>query len=373
MMTKVLFVTWDGGGNLPPALSIAEELVARGDTVLFLGHESQRAAVERAGLAFTPYRHARSWSVVDPRSGPTAALAYAGVFTDRGMGTDVVKVFQQAAADRLVIDGLLIGAMKGATDAGIPYTVLVHTLRSVMTRTLEGGPLGMIMKLRGLSPRRQYRVAEKELVTALPVLDAAVPDTPASALYTGPILPEVQADRPVRTPSAPPVILVSLSTTYIAGQQKVLQSVLDATSHLPVRVVVTTGPAVDPSALSPSANATVQQFVPHGEIMPSASLVIGHGGHGTTMLALAHGVPLLVLPMAPTFDQPAIGRAVADHGAGLTLRKTAGVERIQAAVEEVLRNPRYRTAAEDLGKQIRAHRGAALAADALQARSGAVR
>jgi hypothetical protein len=33
-----LFVTVDGGGNLPPALGIAGEIVRRGGTARFLGH-----------------------------------------------------------------------------------------------------------------------------------------------------------------------------------------------------------------------------------------------------------------------------------------------------------------------------------------------
>ena len=45
----------------------------------------------------------------------------------------------------------------------------------------------------------------------------------------------------------------------------------------------------------------------HDEIMPSASLVVGHGGHSTTRRALAHGVPLLIVPIHRILDQPMIG------------------------------------------------------------------
>jgi len=31
--------------------------------------------------------------------------------------------------------------------------------------------------------------------------------------------------------------------------------------------------------------------------MPEVSLVVGHGGHGTTMQALAHDLPVLLMPM----------------------------------------------------------------------------
>ncbi len=58
-MANILFVTWDGGGNLPPALGIAAELRDRGEQVRFLGHQQQREAIESAGLRFEPYQQAR--------------------------------------------------------------------------------------------------------------------------------------------------------------------------------------------------------------------------------------------------------------------------------------------------------------------------
>jgi UDP:flavonoid glycosyltransferase YjiC (YdhE family) len=58
-MTGILFVTWDGGGNVPPALEIAREVTARGASARFLGHESQRIAIESAGFPFEAYRQAR--------------------------------------------------------------------------------------------------------------------------------------------------------------------------------------------------------------------------------------------------------------------------------------------------------------------------
>jgi UDP:flavonoid glycosyltransferase YjiC (YdhE family) len=63
-VAEVLVVTWDGGGNVPPALGIAGELVRRGHRVRFLGHERQRSSVEEAGFGFEAYRHARPYSAI---------------------------------------------------------------------------------------------------------------------------------------------------------------------------------------------------------------------------------------------------------------------------------------------------------------------
>ena len=55
-MNNVLFVTWDGGGNVPPALGIAAELKRRGNAVRFLGHPSQRQAIEAAGFTVEEFQ-----------------------------------------------------------------------------------------------------------------------------------------------------------------------------------------------------------------------------------------------------------------------------------------------------------------------------
>ena len=65
-MGDILFVTWDGGGNVPPAIGIASELQRRGESVRVLGHEQQRTMIEKAGLRFEPYSHPHPFSSTTP-------------------------------------------------------------------------------------------------------------------------------------------------------------------------------------------------------------------------------------------------------------------------------------------------------------------
>lgn len=366
-MSTLLFVTWDGGGNVPPALGIAAELRRRGHDVRFLGHEVQRDAFEAAGFGFHAAESAGPWSCLDPHSGPTAPLDYARVFADRGIGEDLTALVAASGAERVVVDGLLIGSMEVAAKAGIPYVPLVHTFYAVLHRALNGGGLGALLREWGLDPYEAYAAADSVLVTTLRELDpAGNAPLPDGVRYTGPVLPVTATPKQDRR-AGEPTVLVSLSTTYIEGQQEALQAILDATATLPVSVVLTTGPAVDPATLHPSGNAVVRRFVPHAEVMPRASLVIGHGGHATTMQALAHGIPLLVMPMSPYFDQPAIAQAVTGAGAGTTLPKDADPAAIRSAVQDLLASDSARTAATRLGAAIRGVPGAIAAADALTA------
>ena len=73
---------------------------------------------------------------------------------------------------------------------------------------------------------------------------------------------------------------------------------LDGNGGLPVRVLLTTGQAGDPEGLRPwPANAHVEQWWPQADVMPLAAAMVGHGGFGTTMSAIAAGVPEVVVPL----------------------------------------------------------------------------
>ncbi len=143
-----------------------------------------------------------------------------------------------------------------------------------------------------------------------------------------------------------------------------LQRILDATAGLEARVIVTTGPVLDPADLRTAANHEVHRYVPHDELMPQVSLVVGHGGLATTMRALAHGLPLVIMPMHPLLDQPMVGRAVADAGAGEVVKKKASPEQLRPVIERMLHDGPHREAAARLAAEIReldgVHRGADL-------------
>ena len=127
-MAELVFVTWDGGGNLPPALGIAGELTRRGHKVRFLGHQRQRSSVSGAGFEFESYRHARPWSAIEPLPGPKAAAAVFAMFTDGGPGVDLRELVQRQPGDLVVIDGMSLSALKAAYGFGVPVVALMHSL-----------------------------------------------------------------------------------------------------------------------------------------------------------------------------------------------------------------------------------------------------
>lgn len=110
---------------------------------------------------------------------------------------------------------------------------------------------------------------------------------------------------------------------------------------------MTTGRALGPGALAPVPdNARVEQWLAQAAVMPHTDVVVGHGGFGTTMAALAGGVPQVVLPLF-AFDQFVNADRVAAAGAGVRLEGGPGaVSALAPAVAGVLGDPSYRKAAQ---------------------------
>ena len=362
-MARMLVVTWDGGGNVPPMLGIAGELQRRGHQVRVLGHPQQRNVVVSAGLKFIDFRQARPWSPKVTATGARLLLRFLfGVFTDPGPGKDVRDELFREPVDLALVDSMLLAGIRAAEQAGVPTAVLMHTLHRYHTHEWSRGLIGLVATVRGIRPGRLWNAADRVLVATDSAFDpAAERRLPANVRYTG----VVPAPSRPGVPQDKPLVLVSLSTLFFEGQEATLQAILDALGGLTMRVVVTSG-AVASYALRAPANVEVHQYLPHEEIMPFASLVVGHGGHSTTMRALAHGVPLLILPMHRALDQPMIGRAVAAAGVGQVLPKTASAEEIRKIVRSLLQDVSYRHAAAEVATRLRLRNGAIAAADEIE-------
>ena len=356
-MAEVVLATWDGGGNVPPLLNVGVELQRRGHGVRVVGHPAQAGAVAAAGLPFTAYRRARPFAPLERHS----PAAYVRLFGDRGKGQDVREVVAAQGADLVVVDCLLPGVMHELAGAGVPYVALEHFFDAYLTSFLRG-PIGLGLRVVGLRPERLLAGARARLVVSSPDLDPAA-GTPGR-VWTGPAVDGVPGA------SYDGRVLVSLSTFGFAGQTETLQRVLDALGELGVPGLVTTGPATDPGELRVPDSVEVHRWLPHGEVLGQVGLVVGHGGHATTMAALAHDVPVLVLPLHPMLDQPMVGTAVQRSGAGRRMGRRSSASRLAPVVEELLGDGPHRAAAARLGARIRDQRGTATAADLVEQAAG---
>jgi UDP:flavonoid glycosyltransferase YjiC (YdhE family) len=136
-----------------------------------------------------------------------------------------------------------------------------------------------------------------------------------------------------------------------------------------VRALVTLGPSLDPARFEAPPNARLERFVPHSAVLPLAAAMVTQCGLGTVSKALAHGVPLVCLPLLG--DQPENAARVVARGAGLRLPAEADPGRIAEAIRRVLTEPGFRAGATALGGAIAAEGpAAARAADEIEALLG---
>ena len=358
-MSSILVVTWDAGGNVAPALGIAAELHARGHRVRVMGHAALAPSVESRSLRFQGYRHSRGWSPGERVSNRRAELDYLAMCTDRGTGRDVLASVRAEPVDLAVVDCMLLGALSAASRSGLPHVALVHTLYAYMRESFGRGFVDALAALKLMRPRRLWDRAGRALVTTAPSLEP-LPALPPNARLVGPVIP------PCVPSTLPGPVLVSLSSLYYPGQVQTLQSIMDGVADLPVPVILTTGKSVRPDEIRAPSNVEIHGYLPHAGVMPRVSLVVGHGGHSTATQALAHDLPMVVLPMFDRSDQALVGRAIARAGAGEVLHRTAAPAEIRAAIVRMLADGPHRAAAARLGAEIRSTPGAAGAADEIE-------
>jgi MGT family glycosyltransferase len=401
MKRHYLFALVDGGGNVPPELSAARQLLARGHTVTVLAEDSVMEDVRATGAEMIRWLRAPNRKDRRPEHDPARdwECKYPWQLVDRIAKTliigpaanyahDVSDAINRHRPDVVICSMFCVGGMVAAEAAGIPFVALFANVYPLPADGLPPfgtglrparGPLGRsrdrvlnrvseyLWDASGLSQlnalRRQYglapvshtldqiRSARRQLVQTSADFDFPW-RLPASVHYVGAVLDDpVWAQTSWMPPAGDaPLVLVGLSSTF-QDQVGCLQRVLDALGTLEVRGVMTAGPAVDAAELDPPANVAILERAPHQHILRHAALLVTHGGHGTAMKGLAAGVPMVLLPHGR--DQGDTATRVTMRGAGIALKRTAPSSTIAAAVRRVLQNGSYRTAAQRLGEIIR--------------------
>lgn len=185
------------------------------------------------------------------------------------------------------------------------------------------------------------------------------PETTQAAHGTHPIRPEIPGDPAAALPAWAdelghrPVIYVSLGTAPLFNQPEKFAPLLAGLNSEAVEVVMTVGDLNDPAAfgeLPPTVH--VEKWLALSPLLPRCDAVLCHAGSGTTLAALAAGLPLVLVPQgADQFDN---ARACERAGAARVLMPDqvtpAGV---RDAIQAVLRDDSSeRAAARTLAAEI---------------------
>lgn len=161
-----------------------------------------------------------------------------------------------------------------------------------------------------------------------------------------------------------PLVYVTLGTLF-THNPAVWRTLLDATANLDADVLITTGPDTSQAIFERAPkNVLVKRFVPQSHVLSRAAALVCHAGFNTLIGAFRAGVPSVCLPL--NADQPLNASACAAAGAGINLAhyardsrgpiidpSTLTPQEVQHAVETVLTDNAFRSAAEAVGHEIR--------------------
>ena len=248
------------------------------------------------------------------------------------------------------------------------WRLLTRAMRSLDRKAMDylkqfGGPRITVERFHSLAP-------DLNLIAASPLLAPTYPDLPAHFKVTGPwILPEPEYTPPrgledflERNPKPVIVTFGSMGGTQGPWLSEVLLKALKRTGQS----AVIQGGYAGLSAENAPENVFFVDYVPHGWLFSQGSMVIHHGGAGTTTAACRAGVPSIVVSFIA--DQPYFARLLNRLGTAprqIWYRRLTA-KRLVRRIEEVLGDSEMQKRAGELGEQFRAEDGAGLAVKTIE-------
>jgi MGT family glycosyltransferase len=425
---RFLITLWPFTGHLLPQISIAMALRERGHEVAFYSGEAARETVVRAGFEFFGFERLdqergfasmravdagrgrsrpgrgrllpilREWLVetipdqVDDLRPLLDAWQPDVIATDLSLWGPIV-VLSELEPVPVALSSTFMGPLIPGPDAppfgfGFPaprngagrlaasaLTSLGELGGKAMHRRVDEIRAGYGLPALGETVNRYTARLPLYLVGNIRELDYGRRDLPESVHYVGnciwfPERPQT-ATWLERVPVGRPWVHVTESS-LATGDPFLLRTTIEALAGCPVEVIVSTGGQRDPDALglrSPAPNVHIARWLSHDELMPRCRAVVTVGGKATVLAALEAGVPLVIVPT--TWDKPDNARRVMQAGAAVRLSpRRCTPANVRAAVRQVLYQPRYRAAAQQLAEHLQDAPGPPRAAELLESLAG---
>jgi UDP:flavonoid glycosyltransferase YjiC (YdhE family) len=342
---RLLVAAFGDAGHAFPAIALGRALRARGHEVVVETWEERRAAVEGAGLGFVAAEEYRMFPPPDPDSADGAHAAEAArallplleEMRPHAVVSDILTLAPSLAAEKAGLPlATLIPHIYPVVEPGLPFfAVGLRPPRSPLGRAawrlgqraldigLEHGrrDLNTQRARLGLPPVGRFHggiSSELALVATFPQLEYPR-RWPAGVEVTGPMSFELPHPDIALPRGEAPLVLVAPSTAHDSDNHLV-RTALAALAEEPVRVVATTNRVAPQAPIEVPANAILVDWLSYSQLMPAASLVVSHGGHGTAARALAAGTPLLICPIVGDMSETAMRVAWARCGLSLPWR-----------------------------------------------------
>jgi UDP:flavonoid glycosyltransferase YjiC (YdhE family) len=368
---RVLFSCVGGDGHFIPLVPLARAFAESGHEVAFVSAPSTRAAAEAAGFSFHAAgieprdRQARAGSRRDEIFTLPPDERRAFIFPllfgiiDAPTRIDALRELVGTWAPDLVVhDSCDLAAPVAAAERDLPS--VHHSFGRMVPPAIVAGADAVtepLWRAAGLTPEPYSGMFRGTFV------DIAPPSFQTEVVPNGvhvQLMRSASLDAPAteRTPDwleqlpERPTVYVTLGTVH--NDLSVFRLLLDAFANVDCNVIATIGRNNDPAELEPLPdNARVERYISQALILPHASVVVSHGGSGSTLAALAYGLPILFVPQGA--DQFENAAHVQSLGAGVRLVPDAlTVAAARSALELLLSDGSFRTEAQKVAAEIAA-------------------
>lgn len=376
---RVLFASLGNYGHMFPMVPLAQAAQAAGHEVWFATSDQFHPILDKAGLRPVTGGPSVPEAYIEAAGGqafleanggavqasdiPPDVLAGLGVkvfssVLPRSVSADLARAFDSVRPDLVVHEIYNPGAAFAAVAAGVP--AVCHGIG----RVSYDATMDPLFQQELFATASDLGVADKigqSRTLGNPFIDICPPaiqneDFLASGVQRIPQRAVFFAE-PGELPASVtqgegPLVYLSLGT--VLGSAELLRTAIDGLLPLGVRVLVATGPVVEPAALGELPERVVAlPWVPQPEALRHATAVVHHGGQGTTLASLAAGLPQLILPQPG--DGPGNAAAVHATGAGsYRLAADVSAEAVEAEMRTLLADGAHREAARSVAREIEA-------------------
>jgi len=360
---RILFTFVGGSGHFIPLVPIVETAIQRGHEITVVCPARMQAVVESAGFPVMPLG---SSAVKKPERTELLPMDVKREENDlrekfARLGApkraeEMIPVCKAWKPDILVCDETDFGSMIVAEALGILYvTVQVIASGAFIRPDVVADPLNQARANYDLPPDPNLDMLSRYLYISPMPPSFRHPSYPApeTAHYIKPFPPQPPSLMMFEGFDYDnPIVYFTLGTVFNMESGNLFSRVLDGLKQLPINVVVTVGRHIDPAEFGEQPDSIhIAQYIPQLDLLPHVDLVVSHGGSGSVIATLAHGLPMVLIPMGA--DQLHNAHRCEALNVSRTLDAvTLTPDLVADAVSERLRHPVYRQASEKIRDEI---------------------